>query len=293
MPLYDLLGGRCREGAAVYRHADGSEPAEIEDNVRAFMAEGVRHVRVQCGGYGGHYGAQHKPEGAIDGAYYHPRKYSRDAMRAIEHVRKSIGDDVELLHDVHERLQPIEAVEFAKELEPLRLFFIEDLLAPEDVSWFENVRAVCTTPLAMGELFCHPLEWTPLVANRLIDFVRMHISHMGGLTPARKVGYMAEQFGVRTAWHGPGDVSPVGHALNVHLDVALPNFGIQEFGGFKGGEEDVFPGCPELRNGYLYPNDTPGLGIDIDEEAAAKFPCVPRVDTWSQARLPDGSIQRP
>ncbi len=293
MPLYDLLGGKCREGAAVYRHADGSEPGEIEDNVRAFMAEGVRHVRVQCGGYGGRYAGEGKPDGAIDGTYFHPRKYSRDAIRAIEHVRNAIGDDVELLHDVHERLQPIEAVEFAKELEPLRLYFLEDLLAPEDISWFENVRAVCTTPLAMGELFCHPLEWTPLVANRLIDFVRMHISHMGGLTPAKKVGYMAEQFGVRTAWHGPGDVSPVGHALNVHLDVVLPNFGIQEFGAFKGAETDVFPGCPELRGGYLYPNDRPGLGIDVDEEAAAKFPCKLHVDTWSQARLPDGSIQRP
>jgi len=201
MPLYDLLGGKMREAAAVYRPADGREPKEIEDNVRRYMEQGVRHVRVQCGGYGGFRRDDAKPEGALEGAYYDPRRYRRDAIKAIEHMRVHIGDEVELLHDVHERLKPAEAVEFAKELEKYRLFFLEDLLAPEDIEWFENVRAVCTTPLAMGELFTHPREWTPLIARRQIDFVRMHISDMGGLIPARKVATMAEAFGVRTAWH--------------------------------------------------------------------------------------------
>jgi len=293
MPLYDLLGGKCREAAAVYRPADGREPREIEENVRRYMEQGVRHIRVQCGGYGGIRRDAFKPEGALEGAYYDPRQYTRDAIRAIEHVRVHIGYDIELLHDVHERLKPAQAVEFAKVLEQYRLFFLEDLLAPEDMEWFANVRAVCTTPLAMGELFNHPREWTPLIVNRQIDFMRMHISQMGGLTPARKVAALGEVFGVRTAWHGPGDVSPVGHALNVHLDLVCPNFGIQEFAGFTDTLCEVFPGSPELRNGYLYPNDRPGLGIDIDEKAAARFPPVPRLDTWSQARLPDGSLTRP
>jgi len=293
MPLYDLLGGKCREAAAVYRPADGREPREIEENVRRYMEQGVRHIRVQCGGYGGIRRDAFKPEGALEGAYYDPRQYTRDAIRAIEHVRVHIGYDIELLHDVHERLKPAQAVEFAKVLEQYRLFFLEDLLAPEDMEWFANVRAVCTTPLAMGELFNHPREWTPLIVNRQIDFMRMHISQMGGLTPARKVAALGEVFGVRTAWHGPGDVSPVGHALNVHLDLVCPNFGIQEFAGFTDTLCEVFPGSPELRNGYLYPNDRPGLGIDIDEKVAARFPPVPRLDTWSQARLPDGSLTRP
>jgi mannonate dehydratase len=293
MPLYDLLGGKMREGAAVYRHADGPSLDIIEERARAFVEAGVRHVRIQAGGYGGAACEGLAPPGSQAGAYYHPRRYTRDAIAALEHIRNALGDDTELLHDVHERLKPAEAVEFAKEVEPLRLYFLEDLLAPEDNDWFENVRAVCATPLAMGELFCHPREWMPLIEKRLIDFVRMHISTMGGLTPARKVAAASELFGIRTAWHGPGDVSPVGHAVNVHLDLVSPNFGIQEWSGMSDPLGDVFPGLPELRGGYAYVSDRPGHGVDIDEEAAAKYPHQPRVDTWSQARLPDGSIARP
>jgi mannonate dehydratase len=293
MPLYDLLGGKMREGAAVYRHADGPSLEIIEERARGFVEAGVRHVRIQSGGYGGAACEDLAPPGSQAGAYYHPRRYTRDAIAALEHIRHALGDDTELLHDVHERLKPAEAVEFAKEVEPLRLYFLEDLLAPEDNDWFENVRAVCATPLAMGELFCHPREWMPLIEKRLIDFVRMHITTMGGLTPARKVAVASELFGIRTAWHGPGDVSPVGHAVNVHLDLVSPNFGIQEWPGMSDPLCDVFPGLPELRGGYAYVSDSPGHGVDIDEEAAAKYPHQPRVDTWSQARLPDGSIARP
>jgi mannonate dehydratase len=280
--------------------------------VARWVSEGVRHVRVQCGfygasplelrpetaGYGGAPGTagsatQHRPDGALDGAYFDPRGYTRSSLAAIEAVRAHFGDGIELLHDVHERLRPAQAVEFAKELERYRLFFLEDLLAPEDIAWFANVRATCTTPLAMGELFVHPAEWTPLIVNRRIDFVRMHISAMGGLTPARKVAAMAEIQGIRTAWHGPGDVSPVGHAANLHLNLATPNFGIEEFPGFNDALREVFPGCPELRRGYLYPNPKPGWGVDLNEQAAARFPCQNIVDVWTQARLPDGSLARP
>lgn len=304
MPLYQLLGGKLREAAAVYRHASGRDLKEIEDRVAKFIAEGVRHIRVQTGGsgdrlsaesagYGGEISEDTKPDGAQEGAYYDPRGYTRSALKALAHMRAQFGDGIELLHDVHERLRPAEAVEFAKECEPLRLFFLEDLLSPEDTAWLENVRAVCATPLAMGELFVHPLEWQPLVTRRRIDFMRMHISAIGGLTPARKAAILGEAHGVRTAWHGPKDVSPVGHAANVHLDVASANFGIQEFAGFTGAEREVFPGCPELRRGYLYPNDLPGLGVDVDERAAAKYPCEPNVDLWTQARRSDGSLARP
>ena len=299
LPLYDLLGGKCREAAAVYRHADGRDHKEIEDHVRRFVEQGVRYVRVQMCGYGGpslddeNGAALHRPEGALNGAYFDRRTYTRSAMAALAHVRTAVGDGVELLHDVHERLAPAEAIEFAREAEALRLFFLEDLLAPEDLEWFHHVRSVCATPLAMGELFNHPREWTPLITGRLIDFMRMHITQMGGLTPARKVAALGELHGVRTAWHGPGDVSPVGHALNLHLDLAVPNFGIQEYCGFDDRMREVFPGMPTLRKGYLYPNDQPGLGVDVNEAQAARYPCEPQVDTWTQARLPDGSIVRP
>ena len=293
MPVYDLLGGKCREAAAVYTHADGREPQEVEDNVRKFMAEGYRYIRIQMGGYGGRGAALAKPDGAPDGAYFDPRGYMRNMLRMMAHVRGAVGEEVELLHDIHERLSPIDAVQFAKDVEQFRLFFLEDSLAPEDIEWFRMMRAQCATPLAMGELFNSPHEWLPLITDRLIDFIRMHVSQMGGITPARHVAATANMFGVRTAWHGPGDTSPVGHAANLHLDLWAPNFGIQEWCRFNELVYEMFPGLPVVRNGYMYPNDKPGLGIDIDEKLAAKYPCEDWVEGWTQTRLPDGSPARP
>jgi mannonate dehydratase len=294
MPVYQLLGGKCREAAAVYGHADGRDPQEVEDRVRAYMEQGYRHIRIQMGGYGGRASRMVKPDDAPEGAYFSPREYTQNTLRMMEHVRSAVGDEVELLHDVHERLCPIEAVQFAKDVEPFKLFFLEDLLAPEDLEWFERVREQCATPLAMGELFNHPREWQPLIAGKLIDFVRMHISQMGGITPARDVVTFANMYGIRTAWHGPGDVSPVGHAANLHLDLWAPNFGIQEWCRFNELVYEMFPGTPVVRDGYMYPNDRPGLGIDMDEELAAKYPVDEySVEKWTQTRLPDGSPTRP
>lgn len=293
MPVYQLLGGKCREGAAVYRHADGREPAEVEDRVRGFMEQGIRHVRAQMGGYGGKCDELPCPEGAIPGAYYDADRYARDTVRLFDHLRATVGDGVQLLHDVHERLVPTEAVRLAKRLEPHQLFFLEDLLPPEHNEWFARVRQQCTTPLAMGELFVNAREYQPLIENRLIDFIRCHVSAIGGLTPARKLATVCEAFGIRTAWHGPGDVSPVGHAANLHLDVSSPNFGVQEWAGFSEIEQEIFPGCPELRGGYAYVSDRPGLGVDIDEELAARYPCPEGVLEWTQARTVDGTAMYP
>lgn len=293
MPVYQLLGGKCREGAAVYVHADGRDAQEVEANVRKFMEQGYRYIRVQLGGYGGKGAKMVKPEGAPEGAYFDPRDYCRRMLAMIEHVRSAVGPEVELLHDIHERLSPIQAVQFAKDVEPFKLFFLEDPLAPEDLEWFHHIRQQCATPIAMGELFNNPREWQPLIAAKLIDFIRMHVSQMGGLTPARAVASFANMYGIRTAWHGPGDTSPVGHAANLHLDLWAPNFGIQEWCRFPELVYDMFPGLPEVRNGYMYPNDRPGLGIDIDEKLAAKYPCQDQVEQWTQTRLPDGSPTRP
>jgi mannonate dehydratase len=293
MPVYQLLGGKCREGAAVYTHADGRSPEEVADNVQKFMAEGYRYVRIQMGGYGGRSEEMWRPTGAPDGAYFDDRAYTRNMLRMMEYVRKTVGDEVELLHDIHERLRPIDAVKFAKDVEQFKLFFLEDLLAPEDIEYFRQVRVLCATPIAMGELFNSPHEWIPLISNRLIDFLRMHISQMGGITPARDATIHGNIYGVRTAWHGPADVSPIGHAANAHLDVWAPNFGIQEWCRFPEHVYEMFPGTPVVKNGYLYPNDKPGLGIDIDEKLAAQYPCTDTVEGWTQTRLPDGTPVRP
>ncbi len=293
MPLYDLLGGKSREGVAVYRHADGRTYDEVVENVQKFMEQGVRHIRVQFGGYGGKASGLNTPPNSPEGVYYCPDQYMENTVKIIDYVRSKLGYGIELLHDSHERMSPINAVRLAKDLEKYHLFFLEDILSPEQEEWFRMVRQQCATPIAIGELFNNPREWDTLISQRLIDFIRVHISDIGGITPARKLAIFAEQFGVRTAWHGPGDVSPVGHAANIHLDLNAHNFGIQEWSGFTEQSMEVFPGSPELRNGYVYANDKPGLGIDIDEKLAAKYPCDDSVTRWTQTRLPDGTYNNP
>jgi mannonate dehydratase len=293
MPVYQLLGGKCREAVAVYRHADGRDVKEVEANVRVYMEQGYHYIRCQMGLYGGVNQKLNSPENALPGAYYDPDDYARSVLRLFEHLRAQLGFEVELCHDVHERIAPIEAVRLAKGLEPYRLFFLEDALAPEQIEWFQMIRHQCATPIAMGELFSNPNEWRPLITNRLIDFIRVHISTIGGITPAYKLAHFCEAFGIRTAWHGPPDVSPVGHAANIHLDISGSNFGIQEWSGFSEKMLEVFPGCPELRNGYVYLTDKPGLGIDIDESKAAQYPCKNDLPKWTLARLPDGTAVRP
>ncbi len=293
LPVYQLLGGKCREGAAIYKHADGGSKEEVENNVRECLAEGYRYIRCQMGLYGGRDQKMVKPDQALDGIYYDPKAYMRGIIEMFEHLRSTIGWEAELIHDVHERLTPIDAVGFAKQLEKFQLFYLEDALPPEQIQWFKHIRQHTTTPVAMGELFNNPNEWMPLITERLIDFIRIHVSQIGGITPARKMISLCEAYGIRTAWHGPGDVSPVGHAANVHLDVSAINFGIQEWNGFKDEVYEVFSGIPEARNGYVYPNEKPGLGIDMDEKMAARFPCENVLPAWTLARLPDGTSARP
>ena len=293
MPVYQLLGGKCREAAAVYRHAEGREVAEVLESVRASMEQGYHYIRCQLGGYGGKPPLRHAPDNASPGIYFDPDAYARSIPRLFEHLRSHLGYEVELLHDIHERLAPIEAIRVAKQLEPYRLFFLEDPLPPEQNMWLQMLRQQVAIPIAMGELFNNPHEWIPLITNRLIDFIRVHLSQIGGLTPAKKLAVLCEAFGIRTAWHGPNDTSPVGHAANLHLDVNSPNFGIQEWSGFTEQLQEVFPGCPQVRNGYMYPNKKPGLGIDIDEKEAAKYPCPDGPPQWTLTRTPDGTAVRP
>ena len=276
MPVYQLLGGKCREAADCYSHASGAEVPEAIESARRLMAQGFRNVRIQVAvpGMAG-YGASRNGgpvEGLHEGPVFEPAVAMRRELQVLEQARTELGDAVGLLHDMHERYTPNLAVQFAKQADPLHLFFLEDPLSPEDIAYFRQIRQNCATPLAMGELFNSPHEWTPLVAERLIDYIRMHVSQGGGLTPMRKVAAFAEIYGVRTAWHGPGDVSPVGHAANVTLDVACANFGIQEYSAFNERTEEVFHGCPTMKNGYLYANEAPGWGIEIDAKAAAKYP---------------------
>lgn len=297
MPLYNLLGGKCREGIAVYRHADGNSIEEVEERIYEFMEKGYRYVRCHMGTYGGNFDGKiqniTRPENSPEGAYYSPGLYMKSVIRLFEKIRNDVGWDLEIMHDIHERLTPVEALRFTKEMEQFKLFFLEDALSPEQAQYFKIIREQTAVPLAMGELFTNPVEWRSIVQNQWIDFIRVHLSDIGGITPARKLAAFCEAYQVRTAWHGPNDLSPIGMAAQMHLDLASPNFGIQEFAGFNRAEEDVFPGCPKVRNGYAYLNDKPGLGVDFDEEAAAKYPCVETDFSWMFSRLPDGTAVRP
>ena len=314
LPVYALLGGKVRRAAPLYAHASGRDVQEVEAEARALIGQGFRHVRCQVAvpGYAT-YGAAAAPEpDAADGtapagrgwgayhldpdqAPWEPTAYCRIVPRLFDHLRSTLGDEVELLHDIHERVPPILAIGLAKELERFRLFFLEDPFAPEDSGYFPLLRQQTAVPIAMGELYVNPAEYVPLIAGRLIDFIRVHLSAIGGLTPGRKLAALCEAFGVRTAWHGPGDVSPIGHAANLHLDLATPNFGIQESHAFGERTREVFPGCPEIRDGMMWGNDRPGLGVDIDETEAAKYPYPehPLNGGWPPIRRMDGTVVRP
>jgi len=292
MPVYQLLGGKCRDRVPLYKHCSGRDPGEVEERVRAAMEQGYTHCRAQVAVPGFEtYGARSDAQRSV----WEPTPYVRAAVALFDHLRGAVGDEMELLHDIHERVPPIHAINLAKQLERHSLFFLEDPFAPEDIDYFPIMRQQTSIPIAMGELFSNVNEYLPLIRDRLIDFIRVHVSTIGGISPARKLAALCEYFGVRTAWHGPGDVSPVGHAANLHLDLACYNFGIQEEYVFPERTREVFPGCPEIRDGCMWPSDRPGLGVDLDEEKAAlhPFPEHPYRGAWPAIRRRDGTVIRP
>jgi mannonate dehydratase len=312
MPLYQLLGGKVRFGADLYFHASGRDFQQVEENARRGMEMGYRYIRVQAGvpglatygagGAGGATAAAGDPNSEAVGPtnpknIWDSTPYVRMLPKLFDHLRTKLGEEVELLHDVHERVTLPQAVQLCKDIEKYRLFFLEDPLPPEENEHFRLLRQQTSTPLAMGELFNTQHEYVPLIKDRLIDFIRIHISQIGGLSPARKVQALSEFFGVRTAWHGPGDASPVAHAAQLALELASYNFGIHEGYVFPQNTKEVFAGCPEVKNGYMYAQEKPGLGMEVDEKLAAKFPYPdgpPNFDyNWGTTRRPNGAVIRP
>ena len=298
MPVYQLLGGKTRFAVDTYTHASGPSPEAVMEDVARYRERGFRHIRIQLGGYGSTHlteapdykqsGFGQPGDNTLDA-----QAYKRGVVRMFQLARKRFGDEIEFLHDIHERIEPMDAIDLIKKLEEYRPFFIEDPFSPENLGWFKMLRQQCAVPIAMGELFNNPHEWVEPISQRMYDFIRIHISQIGGITPAMKVARLAEWFNVRTAWHGPGDTSPIGHAANAHIDLAVWNFGIQEAVSFNELTREVFPGTPTIRNGYMFVNEAPGLGIDIDEEKANKY-ALPHFDyNWTQVRKPDGTPVRP
>ena len=298
MPLYQLLGGKSRFAVDCYTHASGSTPEAVAENVQKFMEQGYRHVRIQLGGYGsvGTLGGQ--PDfkeagfGLAKDSFMDDKAYARSVPVLFDVVRKKCGEEVELLHDIHERSQPMDVINICRAVEQYRPFFIEDPLSPENTSWWKQLRESTTVPLAMGELFNNVNEFVDPMVNHYFDYIRIHVSQIGGLTPAMKVARLGEWFNVKTAWHGPGDVSPVGHSAQAHMALSCWNFGIEETVSFSDKVREVFPGSPTMKNGYLYVNEAPGHGVDINEKAAAKYPIDNNAGNWT-VRKKDGTIITP
>ncbi|WUH90470.1 mandelate racemase [Streptomyces sp. NBC_00433] len=297
-PLHSLFGGRVRAFAEAYTHVDGRDAAEIADKVLAARERGYRHVRVQAAllgadTYGAAGGGTADPEAVrTRRAPWDGAGYLRHVPQVLTRVREIVGDGVELLHDVHERLDPRQAGEFLRRIQDAALYFVEDLLAPEDAGHFKRLHDASPVPLAVGELFHDPAQFAALLAGPDIE---IRVPTLGGLTPARKIAALCELRGVRLAPHGPADVSPVAQAATPAMDISSHAFGVQEAAVFRPQVHEVFPGTITARDGGLRPHQTPGHGVDSDEAAARKHP-VPEPlahDRWALLRNTDGSVQRP
>jgi mannonate dehydratase len=296
-PLYQLLGGRSREGALVYGHANGKDIDETSAEVGKYIAQGYKAVRAQCGvpGVKKAYGvstlknAYEPAESAlpVESVWSTP-KYLEIAPRLFERLRKDHGPDIELLHDVHHRLTPIEAARLGKSLEPYRLFWLEDCTPAENQESFEIVRRHTVTPLAVGEVFNSIWDCKHLFQNQLIDYIRTTIVHGGGITHVRRIADYAALHGVRTGFHGATDLSPVCMGAALHFDTWVPNFGIQEYMKHAPETDEVFPHDYKFRDGRLYCGESPGHGVTLDEKLAARFPYNPK--QLPIARLEDGTM---
>jgi mannonate dehydratase len=280
LPVYQLLGGASRESVMVYGHANGTT---IEDTVKValeYQAQGYKAIRIQCGvpGMASTYGV------SKDKYFYEPAdadlptenvwntsKYLRIVPELFKAAREALGWDVHLLHDIHHRLTPIEAGRLGKDLEQYRPFWLEDATPAENQDAFKLIRQHTTTPLAVGEIFNSIHDCRELIQNQLIDYIRATVVHAGGISHLRKIANLADLYQVRTGCHGATDLSPVCMAAALHFDLSVPNFGVQEYMRHTPETDAVFPHAYTFENGAMHPGDKPGLGVDIDEELAAKY----------------------
>jgi mannonate dehydratase len=280
-PLYNLLGGKSRSGVLVYTHANGRDISEAVDSVRQQIEGGYLAVRAQTGvpGIATSYGVPKtgKPyepaeRGLPSETLWSTEKYLNFVPSLFEKLRVEIGPDVHLLHDVHHRLTPIEAGRLGKALEPYHLFWMEDPCTSELQESYKLIRRHTTTPIATGEIFNSLWDAHDLIRHQWIDYIRMAIVHGGGMTHAKKVADFAALYHVRTGCHGATDLSPVTMAAALHFGLAVHNFGIQEYMHHTALTNEVFPHRYQFEAGYMYPGDAPGLGVDIDEKLAGKYP---------------------
>jgi mannonate dehydratase len=280
-PLYQLLGGASRDAVMVYGHANGADIDETVEAVARYQKLGYRAIRAQCGvpGLTGTYGVgrgqmQYEPaeKGLPPENAWSSELYLSTAPRLFERLRAELGTEVHLLHDVHHRLTPIQAARLGKDLEPYRLFWMEDPTPAELQEGFRLIRRHTTTPLAVGEVFNTIFDCQQLIGEQLIDYIRCTVVHAGGISHLRKIAAYAEIYQVATGCHGATDLSPVCMAAALHFDLSVHNFGIQEYMRHAHETDRVFPHSYTFDSGFMHPGDAPGLGVEIDETLAAQYP---------------------
>lgn len=276
LPVYSLLGGKTREGAMAYVHCDGLDRYEVEDNIRQAQAKGFKAFRAQSHvPYWDRFPSSDLTDWDTTTPYrWEPYSYLQELPKIFEHLRVTLGSEPLIVHDVHERLTPIQAARLAKSLEPYELLFLEDPIHPEHLESLRLLRQQSSVPIGVGELLNTRWQFLPMLTEQLIDFVRCDISHMGGITETRKVAILAETYNIQVALHGAPDTAPIAHAANVHLDLSIPNFGAQEMCTFPEEVAEVFSGGTYVEDGYIKVYDTPGLGVEVNEAAAARYPYV-------------------
>lgn len=295
-PVYQLLGGASREAVLVYGHANGETLDDAVEAAARYVARGYRAVRAQCGVpglqrvYGVAPGVAYEParRGAVTETVWSSERYLASVAPLFARLRQELGPDVHLLHDAHHRLRPIEAARLGRELEPYRLFWLEDPTPAEHPAHFRLIRQHTVTPLAVGEVFNSIHDCRQLIEEQLIDYIRATVVHAGGISHVRKIASLAELYRVRTGAHGATDLSPVCMAAALHVDLHVPNFGIQEYMPHSAETDRVFPHAYTFANGVMHPGDAPGLGVDIDEALAETFPYQPAY--LPVARLEDGTM---
>jgi mannonate dehydratase len=297
MPLYDLLGGKSREGVMVYGHANGGDLEETIEQVGRYIEMGYKAIRAQSGvpGLKDAYGVgrgklYYEPADAAlpSETIWDTAKYLRFVPSLFEKLRSTYGFEPHLLHDAHHRLTPIEAARLGKALEPYALFWLEDATPAENQESFRLIRQHTTTPLAVGEIFNTIWDCKDLIQNQLIDYIRTTVVRAGGITHLRRIADLAALYQVRTGSHGATDLSPVTMGAALHFDSWVPNFGIQEYMRHTEATDEVFPHAYSFDQGFLYPGDKPGHGVEIDEAKAAKYPYKPAY--LPVARLEDGTM---
>lgn len=287
MPLYQLFGGASREHMLCYPHCNGTDIPTLLERVAVLRAQGYRALRVQCS-IPGLPDSRASGNGLPPEQGWDPAPYLHFAPVMLRAVRDAVGAEVALLHDIHHRLTPIEAARLARAVEPLHLFWLEDPVPAENHEVIRLIRRASVTPLAIGEVFNSIHECRALLAEQLIDYIRVTPLHAGGLTQVRRIADLAALWQIRTAFHGAPDMSPVTFGAALHLGRAIPNFGIQEFAGHPAAADDVFPHAWAYGDGCLTSGEAPGHGVEIDEAAAARFPYVRSY--LPVMRLPDGTM---